>query len=158
MLHLYVDGDGCPVKQEIYRVARRYGLSVTLVSNAWMRIPREDWLDHVMVGDGLDEADDWIVDHVNENDIVITGDIPLASRCLLKGAFVLDHRGGEFTESNIGHAMASRELMSRLRESGSITGGPRPQQGRDRSGFLQRLDQTIHSIRRKNPSPTQERD
>ena len=149
MSEIFVDADACPVKQEIYRVAMRYVLKVTLVSNSSMRIPHEDWLTLVVVDGQFDAVDDWIVEHVTENDIVISGDIPLASRCLAKGAVVLDLRGGIFTEDNIGEAVASRELLSHLRDLGTITGGPAPLERRDRSRFLQRLDETIQTIRRR---------
>jgi uncharacterized protein YaiI (UPF0178 family) len=145
---ILVDADACPVKPEIYRVAKRYGLRVTLVSNSRMRIPHEDWLTLVVVDGQYDAADDWLVEHVIENDIVISGDIPLASRCLAKGAVVLDLRGGVFTEDNIGEALAGRELLSHLRDLGTITGGPAPLEKRDRSRFLQRLDAAIQAIRR----------
>ena len=147
MSDIFVDADACPVKQEIYRVAKRYALKVTLVSNSPMRIPREAWLRLVVVDGQFDAVDDWIVKHVTEDDIVISGDIPLASRCLAKGAAVLDLRGGVFTEDNIGDALASRELLSHLRDLGSITGGPTPFEKRDRSRFLHRLDETIQAVR-----------
>jgi len=146
---IFVDADACPVKQEIYRVAKRYALKVTLVSNSSMRIPHEAWLTLVVVNGQFDAVDDWIVEHVTEEDIVISGDIPLASRCLAKGAVVLDLRGGCFTEDNIGEALASRELLSHLRNLGTITGGPAPLERQDRSRFLQRLDETIRTIRRR---------
>jgi uncharacterized protein YaiI (UPF0178 family) len=146
---IFVDADACPVKQEIYRVAKRYALRVTLVSNSWMRIPHEDWLRLVVVDGQFDAADDWLVEHVTENDIVISGDIPLASRCLAKGTVVLDLRGGAFTEDNIGEALSSRQLLSHLRDLGTITGGPAPLEKRDRSRFLQRLDATIQAICRR---------
>ena len=149
MSDIFVDADACPVKQEIYLVAKRYALKVTLVSNSSMRIPQEAWLTLAVVGGQFDAVDDWIVEHVTENDIVISGDIPLASRCLAKGAVVLDLRGGIFTEDNIGEAVASRELLSHLRDLGTITGGPAPLERRDRSRFLQRLDETIQTIRRR---------
>lgn len=149
MSDIFVDADACPVKQEIYRVAKRYALRVTLVSNAWMRIPHEDWLTLVVVEGQFDAADDWIVEHVTERDIVISGDIPLASRCLAKGTVVLDLRGGVFTEANIGEALASRDLLSHLRDLGTIRGGPAALEKRDRSCFLQRLDETIQAIRRR---------
>ena len=148
MPEIFVDADACPVKPEIYRVAQRYGLRVTLVSNSWMRIPHEDWLTLVVVDGQFDAADDWLVEHATENDIVISGDIPLASRCLAKGTMVLDLRGGVFTEDNIGEALASRELLSYLRSLGTITGGPAPLEKRDRSRFLQRLDAAIQAIQR----------
>ena len=149
MPDIFVDADACPVKQEIYRVAKRYALRVTLVSNSWMRIPHEGWLTLVVVDGQFDAADDWIVEHVTEDDIVISGDIRLASRCLAKGTAVLDLRGGVFTEDNIGEALASRDLLSHLRDLGTITGGPAGLEQRDRSRFLQRLDATIQTIRRR---------
>ena len=148
MSHIYVDADGCPVKQEIYRVAQRYRLEVTLVANSWMRAPDEGWLQLVVVDDCFDAADDWIVEHVIENDIVISGDIPLAARCLEKGARVIAPRGRIFTEDAIGEALAKRELVSHLRDLGTITGGPAPFDRKDRSLFLQRLDQVIQALRR----------
>ena len=147
MLHIFVDADGCPVKQEIYRVAERYGIKVILVSNSQMRAPDEDWLEVVVVEGRFDAADDWIVEHVSKRDIVISGDIPLASRCLKKGALVLGPTGRVFTEDNIGEALASRELLSHLRALGTVTGGPAPFEKRDRSRFLQRLDDTIQAAR-----------
>ena len=147
MLNIFVDADGCPVKQEVYRVAKRYGLKVTLVSNSRMRSPQEDWLEIVVVDGQFNAADDWIVEHVSENDIVITGDIPLASRCLEKGAQVLAPTGRVFTRDSIGEALASQELLSHLRNLGTITGGPASFEKRGRSRFLQRLDETIQAVR-----------
>ena len=152
MLHIFVDADACPVKQEVYRVARRYGLDITLVANAWMRVPNEQWIVLEVVEDGFDAADDWIVEHVQSHDIVITADIPLASRCLEKGARVIGSTGKPFTEDNIGEAVATRDLLSDLRDTGEITGGPPPLTKRDRSRFLQQLDAVIQSIRRQSPS------
>ena len=151
MLQIFVDADGCPVKDETYRVARRHDLGVTVVSNARIWIPAEDRFTLVVVGDRFDAADDWIVEHAAAGDIVIAADIPLASRCLRKGAVVLDQRGGAFTEDNIGEALAKRELLSHLRDLGTTTGGPPPFSARDRSRFLHRLDETIRTIRRRNP-------
>jgi len=151
LLHLYIDADACPVKQEVYRVAKRYQLEVTLVANSWMRVPDERWLALEVVGEGFDAADDWIVEHVQPDDIVVTADIPLASRCLKEGAQVIGTTGKPFTENNIGPTLATRDLLSELRGAGEITGGPPPLQKRDRSRFLQRLDEVIQSIRRKNP-------
>jgi uncharacterized protein YaiI (UPF0178 family) len=150
LLHIFVDADACPVKQEVYRVARRYRLDVTLVANSWMRIPSERWITLEVVEAELDAADDWIVEHVQPHDIVITGDIPLASRCLKKGSSVIGLTGKLFTENNIGDAVAIRNLLSELREAGEITGGPRPMKKRDRSRFLQQLDEVIQSIRREH--------
>ena len=146
MSEIFVDADGCPVKAEVYRVAERYGLRVTLVANSWMRIPDAEWLELVVVGDDLDAADDWIADHVKENDIVVSGDIPLAARCVKKGARVLGPKGRVLTVASIGDALANRELLSNLRESGIMTGGPAPFAKRDRSRFLQRLDALVHEV------------
>ncbi|MEM7350342.1 MAG: YaiI/YqxD family protein [Acidobacteriota bacterium] len=143
MTEVIVDADACPVKPEIYRVAGRHGLKVTLVANAWMRTPPEDRIELVVVGRGFDAADDWIAEHVRENDLVVTADIPLASRCLEKGARVLAPNGRVFTEEMIGEALATRELLSQLRDVGVATGGPPPFAKRDRSRFLQNLDEAI---------------
>jgi uncharacterized protein len=149
LLDIFVDADGCPVKQEVYGVAKRYGLKVTVVSNSRMRIPQEDWVELVVVDGQFDAADDWIVQHVGESDVVISGDIPLASRCLKKGALVVGPTGRVFTEDNIGEALASREIQSHLRELGTITGGPAAFDKRARSRFLQRLDAAIQAARKK---------
>lgn len=140
MTRIFVDADGCPVKEEVYRVARRYGAEVTLVADSWMRTPEDDIFELVVVKGDFDAADDWIVEHVGEGDIVVTGDIPLAGRCLKLGARVLGLKGREFTEDSIGEAMAGRELAAELREMGIRTGGPEPFDRRDRSLFLQKLD------------------
>ena len=150
MLNIFVDADACPVKQEIYRVAGRYGLNVTLVANAWMRIPDKKQITLKIVGGELDAADDWIIEQIQPDDIVITGDIPLASRCLQKGAQVLGPAGKVFTENNIGQAVATRNLLSELREAGQITGGPPPVTKKDRSSFLQKLNEIIQLINHKN--------
>ena len=152
MLHIFVDADACPVKQEVYRVASRYSLDVTLVTNSWMRVPDEQWITLEVVEDGFDAADDWIVAHVEPHDIVVTADIPLASRCLKEGARVIGTTGKPFTENNIGHVVATRNLLSALRGAGEITGGPPPLKKSDRSRFLQQLDEVIQAIRRKHPS------
>ena len=148
MTHIYVDADGCPVKDEIYRVAKRYDVPVTLVANSRMYTPDDANIEFVLVGDGFDEADDWIVEQVDANEIVVTTDIPLAARCLEKGARVLGPKGRVFTEDSIGDALANREVASQLREHGMMTGGPAPFGKKDRSRFLQRLDDTIQACRR----------
>ena len=150
MLKIYIDADACPVKSEVFRVAERYELDVTLVSNTWMNTPKSKQIRLKVVEEKFDAADDWIVDHVQTDDIVISADIPLASRCLEKGARVLGPKGRVFTKNNIGDIMATREIMSHLRDLGTMTGGPAPFQKKDRSRFLQSLDQMIHSIKRKN--------
>ena len=155
-LRIYVDADGCPVRQEVCRVARRHGVGVVLVSNSRMRAPREDWIEQVIVDGQFDAADDWIVQRVTADDIVVSGDIPLAARCRKKGARVIDHRGGEFTEDNIGDAMATRALLADLRGAGEITKGPRAFTPRDRSRFLQSLEDAVQCAlrakRREGPS------
>ena len=149
-LHIYVDADACPVKNEIYRVAERYGLSVTLVSASSMWVPSAPYLSLEVVDQGFDAADDWIVAHAGPHDIVVTADIPLAARCLERGAYALGPTGRPFTESNIGDAMATRNLLSELRGAGLDRSGPPPFDARDRSRFLQALDQAVHTLRRAN--------
>ena len=150
MLNIFIDADACPVKNEVYRVASRYQLKVTLVSNSWMRVPEEPGVVLEVVGDDFDEADNWIVEHVQAYDIVITADILLADRCLKKKAFVIGSTGKSFTDENIGEAVASRNLMSDLRDAGEIIGGPPPFKKSDRSQFLQELDKVIQMIRRNH--------
>jgi uncharacterized protein YaiI (UPF0178 family) len=147
-LHIYVDADACPVKNEVYRVAERYELPVTLVSGSPMRMPNVPNLSLEVVDQGFDAADDWIVAHAGRDDIVITADIPLAARCLERGAYALGPTGRPFTRSNIGDAMATRNLLSELRGAGLDSGGPSPFDARDRSRFLQALDQAVHTLRR----------
>ncbi len=149
MLHIYVDADACPVKSEVYRVADRYELEVSIVANSRMRVPNSPRIKLELVGDGFDEADDWIVDHVEIGDVVITADIPLAGRCISGGAEVLSPTGKRFTDDNIGQTLATRDLLSELRGAGEITGGPPPITQKDRSEFLQKLDVVIQSIRRR---------
>jgi uncharacterized protein YaiI (UPF0178 family) len=150
MVTIFVDADACPVKEEVYRVARRYEARVVLVSNKWIRVPREAWIELVVVKEagGLDDADHHIVEAVAADDIVVTEDIILASRCLEKGARALTPRGRVFTPGTIGEALATRELMADLREAGTLTGGPAPFQKRDRSEFLQSLDRIFQAIKR----------
>jgi uncharacterized protein len=150
---IFVDADACPVKEEVYRVAKRHGLAVHVVANSWMRVPEGDGVSLVVVKGDFDAADDWIVEHVAADDIVISTDIPLASRCLPKGAAVLRPNGKPFTEDNIGNALAGRELLSQLRDMGDISGGPPPFSARDRSTFLQKLEETVQAIRRRPPPP-----
>jgi uncharacterized protein YaiI (UPF0178 family) len=150
MLHVYVDADSCPVKEEVYKVAKRYELQVTLVAASWFRAPSEPWIHLEVVketGD-LDAADDWIVDQIEPGDIVVSEDIILASRSLEKGARALNPRGRVFTPESIGEALATRELMADLREAGTITGGPAPFGKTDRSKFLQRLDEIVNAVMR----------
>lgn len=146
---VYVDADGCPVKDEVLRVTQRHGLSVRFVANRHVTVDGAPRVQSIVVGDGFDAADDWIVEQAERGDIVVTADLPLAARCLEKGARVLDPKGRELTEDSIGNALASRELSQELREMGLNTGGPAPMQKKDRSKFLQRLDEVIHAVRRE---------
>ena len=145
---IYIDGDACPVKEETYRVARRHGVKVFVVANSPMRVPAEDLVELVIVRGGFDVADDWIVEHVGPGDVVITSDIPLAERCLVKSARVIGPKGQEFTEDAIGEAMATRALLDMLRQSGQMGGGPAPFVKADRSRFLSKLDDVIQALRR----------
>ena len=149
MLHIFIDADACPVKPEVYRVADRYKLRVTLVAGARMRIPDKDEITLRVLDQGIDAADDWIVEHLETNDIVITADIPLAARCVARGAYVLGHTGKPFSDDNIGPALATRNLLCELRQLGEVTGGPPPFNKRDRSRFLQALDKAVNEIRGK---------
>ncbi len=145
---IYVDADACPVKEEIYRVARRYTIKVFVVSNATLRVPTEDLIELVVVRGGFDAADDWIAEHIGVADIAITADIPLAGRCIERGARVLGPKGIEFQEDSIGDALATRALLEMLRQSGEFGGGPSPFAKADRSRFLSKLDELIHAVRR----------
>jgi uncharacterized protein YaiI (UPF0178 family) len=150
-LLIYVDADSCPVKEEVYRVAKRYGVEVVLVAGSWLRTPPEPWLRLEVVKEtgGLDAADDWIVEQVDSGSIVVTDDIVLASRCLNEGAKALSSRGKVFTPESIGGALATRELMANLREAGAITGGPSGFTKSDRSRFLQELDRIVNALERR---------
>lgn len=148
-MNIFVDADACPVKDEIYRVAKRHEVSVVVVANSHMRIPDEKHIRLEIVSDGFDAADDWIVEHAGPLDIVITANIPLADRCLKNGAYVLGPTGRPFTEDNIGTAMVTRSMMADLRDMGEVRGGPPPFQKKDRGIFLQELDSAIHAVKRK---------
>jgi len=148
LLNIYIDADGSPVKEETYKVAARYQLKVFVVANKRINIPLHPSIEMVVVNAGPDEADNWIAENIEENDICITTDIPLADRCLKKKAKVLGARGDEFTENMIGDAMATRELMRELREMGQMGGGPAPFDKRDRSEFLSNLDRIIQFVKR----------
>ena len=147
--HLYVDADACPVKPEVFRVAERHSLHVTLVAGAWMRIPADERIHLEVVDQGFDAADDWIAEHVQAGDVVVTADIPLASRCLAKGAAAIGTSGRPFTSENIGDAMATRALLSDLRGAGEMTKGPAAFTPRDRSRFLQALEDAIQASLRR---------
>ena len=148
MPDIYIDADACPVKNEVYRASGKFDMRVYVVANSYMKTPFEDRIRLKVVNTGFDAADNWIAEQVKENDIVITSDIPLADRCIKKGARVLDSRGREFTENSIGSKLAMRDLMDELRMSGKVTGGPPPFGKKDRSQFISRLYQVIQSILR----------
>jgi uncharacterized protein len=150
-IHIYVDADACPVKPEVARVAQRHGLPVVYVANAWMSLPRAPNQRLQVVTGAFDAADDWIAEQVQRADVVITADIPLASRCLKQGALVLGPGGKAFTADNIGNALATRELMTDLRAYG-VVGGPPPFDARDRLRFLQALEQAVRDAQRGSRS------
>ena len=152
MLTIYVDADACPVKSEVYKVARRYGLRVAVVANAPLRVPANDLVELVL-RPGFGAADDWIAGQAGPGDVVVTADIPLAARCLARGARVLDPKGRPFTDNDIGAALATRDLMEGLRQGGAVTGGPAPMTPKDRSRFLSKLDEAVNAVRRAHPPP-----
>jgi uncharacterized protein len=151
---IYVDADACPVKDEIYKVAARHALPVSVVAGNFIRVPQDPSIERIAAGSGMDAADDWIAERAGPGDIVITSDIPLASRCVKAGAEVLAPNGKPFTEASIGMTLAVRNLMTDLRSSGEITGGPKGFAPRDRSAFLSALDQTIRRIQRRQAAET----
>jgi uncharacterized protein YaiI (UPF0178 family) len=152
-ISIYVDADACPVKQEIYRVAERHArkgtaLKVLVVTNSPIAVPREEMIERVVVGAGMDEADNWIAERAGAGAIVITADVPLASRAVKSGASVIAPNGRAFTADSIGMTLATRNLMDSLRSAGEITGGPKPFSPRDRTSFLAALDQAIVRLKR----------
>jgi len=147
MLIIYVDADACPVKEEVYRVARRYGMRVVIVANAPLKVPA-DALFELVVRPGFGTADDYIAETIEPGDVAVTADIALAARCLSKGGRVLDPRGQEFTDRDIGSAIGMRDLMDELRQGGTVTGGPSPMKPKDRSRFASKLDVVVNALRR----------
>ncbi len=149
-VRILVDGDACPVKQEIYKVARRHTVPTTVVSNSWFRVPEEPLIDIVVVSDGFDAADDWIAERADSEAVVITADILLAERVLKTGAVALSPTGKPFTENSIGGAIATRAIMADLRAGamGDNIGGPAPFRQQDRSKFLSALDEAINKLKR----------
>ena len=145
---IYVDADACPVKSEVYKIAERHKVPVRVVSNSFLRLPPDPGLELVVVGDALDAADDWIAERAGPKDVVITADIPLASRCVKAGACVIAPNGRLFTPESIGMALATRNLMTDLREAGQVTGGPKAFSPRDRSTFLSALHEAIERLKR----------
>ena len=148
-IEIFIDADACPVKDEVYKVAARYGLKTWVVSNAFMQIPTSAMIVRMIVDAGPDVADDWIAEHVAPGDIAITNDIPLAERVLKAGGHALAPNGRPFTENSIGAAIAQRALMEQLRSTGDFMGGPKPFDRNDRSRFLQALDEVVQKERRK---------
>ena len=153
IISVYIDADACPVKQEVYRVAERHALKGTalkvfVVSNSAISVPRDEMIQRVVVGGGMDEADNWIAERAHAGDIVITADVPLASRCVKAGAEAIAPNGRAFTTDSIGMTLATRNLMDSLRSAGEITGGPKPFSPRDRSSFLSALDAAIARLKR----------
>jgi len=143
MVEIFVDADACPVKAEVLRVAERHALTVHLVGNQWMRVQETQRVRRVVVPPEPDAADTWIAEAIAAADICLTADIPLAARCLERGAAVLDFKGKPFTPDSIGMALATRDLMAHLRETGEVSGGNRPFTRRDRSDFLQGLEGAV---------------
>ena len=151
MLDIYVDGDSCPVKQEIYNIVRRCKITAFIVSNSYLKTPNYEKIHYIRVDNTEDAADNWIAEHIQPFDICITADIPLAARCLDCEAYPVDPRGREFTKDSIGEALATRDLMYSLRESGMMLGGgPPPMTKKDRSRFLNKLNQIIQSVQNRH--------
>ena len=142
-MRILVDADACPVKDEVYKVAWRREVPVTMVSNAWLRVPDHPLIDRVVVSDRFDAADDWIAETADGHTVVVTGDILLADRCLKKGAAVIGHNGKPFTAASIGGAIATRAILADLRSGAGVTAGPAPFARADRSRFLQALDDAL---------------
>lgn len=147
-IKIYVDGDACPVKTEIVRVAERHKLPVLMVSNQWMRLPTSPLVQPVVVEGGLDKADDWIAERIGPTDVAVTADIPLAARCLEKGAKVLGPTGKPFDDDSIGMALAMRDLNAHLRDTGELAGHNPSFQKKDRSRFLNVLENTLQALKR----------
>lgn len=148
MLRILVDADACPVKEEIYKVALRHAVPVTIVSNSPFRVPQHALIDRVIVSDGFDAADDWIAERSEAGVVCITADILLADRCIKVGATVISPNGKPFTAASIGSAVATRAIMADLRAGGDIIGGPPPFAKADRSRFLSTLDEALVRLKR----------
>jgi uncharacterized protein YaiI (UPF0178 family) len=146
---VYVDADACPVKNEVYRVAERHGVKTFVVSNSFIAVPRTESIERVIVGSGADAADDWIAERATRGDIVVTNDVPLASRCIKADAQVLGSSGRAFTQDSIGIALATRNLLADLRSAGEVTSGPKPFSAADRSRFLDALHLAIVRLKRE---------
>ena len=152
-LRILVDADACPVKDEVYKVAWRRAVAVSVVSNSAFRVPEHPLIERIVVSDGFDAADDWIAERADAGAVVITGDILLADRCLKRGAVVIAHNGRPFTPASIGSAIATRAIMADLRVGANgLTGGPAPFARADRSRFLEALDEALVRLGRIVPS------
>lgn len=147
-MNILVDADACPVKDEIYKVALRHAVAVTIVSNSPIRVPAHPLIGRTVVGDAFDAADDWIAERADKGSVVITADILLADRCIKQGACVLGPTGKPFTANSIGSAIATRAIMADLRAGGDVVGGPAPFSKADRSRFLQALDEALVRLKR----------
>ena len=147
-MQIYIDADACPVKEEALKVADRHGLVIHYIANSWMKLPESSLVRRIVVEGGPDVADDWIAEHIAKGDIAVTQDIPLASRCLKKGAKAIGNTGKPFTEQGIGMALAMRDLSQHLRETGESRGFNAAFTRADRSRFLQSLEQAIQDIKR----------
>ena len=148
-IQIYVDADACPVKDEVARVATRHALTTHFVANNWMRLPEGDLFQRVLVQEGPDVADNWIAERATPGDIVITADIPLAARCVASGASVLNHNGKPFNANNIGMTLATRNLMTHLREANTATTYNPSFTPKDRSRFLEALETAVQAIKRR---------
>ncbi len=152
MIAIFVDGDACPVKDEVYVVATRYGVPVALVANSPLYVPEGMGVELILVQQGPDAADDWIAEHAQPGDVVVTADLPLAARCLEAGARALGTSGREFDADSIGGLLATRELKEHLRGAGVATGGPPPLSGKERSRFSSKLDELVQKCLREFPA------
>ena len=148
-MRIFIDADACPVKDEVYKVAARYGLTTTVVSNSFIQIPASPLVERMIVDAGPDVADDWIAERTQPGDIVVTNDIPLADRVLKAGGAAIAPNGRVFTADSIGALLAQRSIMEHIRSTGEITGGPKPFDRNARSAFLQALDEAVNRERRK---------
>lgn len=151
MLEIFIDADGCSVKEETYKVATRYRLKVYVVANQYLNVPMDILVEMKMVSGGFDAADDWIAESISDGDILITSDLLLADRAIKKQACVIGPKGHELTEENIGNVLGARELAAHLRDLGQKKTGPSAMTKTDRSQFLSKLDQVIQNIQRTRP-------
>ena len=150
MLTIYIDADACPVKDEVYKVAKRHGVGVRVAANNPLWVPVTPLVE-LVVRPGFGAADDWIAEQIKPNDVFVTADVPLAARCVAAGAVGLDPKGRVWSPDTVGEALALRDLLTDLRQAGAATGGPAPMTPRDRSRFLSKLDEAVNAVRRAHP-------